>query len=82
MGKAGKFTDTSMVDLGNATVMSAEDTCAIMELYMSNECTHKVPPSTAEAGGDKAAGSPAMSIAQASSKRIPTPPWKMKHLIT
>ena len=36
---------------------------------MSNICAHKVPPSTAEARGDMAAGSPATSVAQACSKR-------------
>ena len=36
---------------------------------MSDECTRKVPPSSAEAGGDEAAGSPAMTVAQACSKK-------------
>ena len=43
--------------------------CVIAELYMSDECTHKVPPSTAKAGGNKAAGSPATTLAQACSKK-------------
>ena len=55
--------------LGNATAINTDDKCTITELYMSNICAHKVPPSTAEARGDEAAGSPAMSIAQAGSKK-------------
>ena len=43
-GMAGEFMDALMAALGDATAMSTEDTCAIAELYMSNECAHKVPP--------------------------------------
>ena len=58
-----------MAALGDATAMSAENTCNIVDLYTSDKCTREVPPSTAEAGGDEATGSPAMSIAQACSKK-------------
>ncbi len=68
-GQAGKFADALIVSLGNVTTMSMEDTCTIAELYMTNQCGHKVSPSMADAGGDKAAGSPATSVAQACSKR-------------
>ena len=68
-GKVGKFVVALIAALGDATAMSMEDTCAITDLYMSNKCTHKVPPSMAKAGGDKAAGSPVMSVAQACSKK-------------
>ena len=56
-GKVGKFMDALMDALGNATSMSAEDTCTIADLFMSNECTHKVPSSAAKAGEDEASGS-------------------------
>ena len=68
-GQAGKIVDALMVALGNATAMSAENTCDIVDLYMSDEDTHEVPLSMAKAGGDEAAGSPATSVAQACSKK-------------
>ena len=68
-GKAGKLMDALADALGDATVMSTENTCDIADLYTSNECTHRVPPSTTKAGGDKAAGSQAASIEQDSSKK-------------
>ena len=58
-----------MATLGNATAMSTDDTCTITELYMSNVCAHKVPPSMATAGGDEATGSPGTSIVQDCSKK-------------
>ena len=69
MGRTHKFTDTLMAALGDATMLSTEDTCAILDLYMGDGNIHKVPPSMAEARGDKAAGSQAMSVAQACSKK-------------
>ena len=42
---------------------------AIAELYMSDVCTHKVPPSRAEARWDEATDSPATSVAPACSKK-------------
>ena len=71
-----------MAALGVATAMCAEDTCALVDLYTSDECAHEVPPTMAEAKGDEAAGTPAMSVAQACSKRVPSPLWRMKHLTT
>ena len=68
-GQVSEFTDALMASLGNATAMSTEDTFAIVELHTGDECTHKVPPSMAKAGGDKATGSPAISIAHACSKK-------------
>ena len=68
-GKAGKLANALMAALGNATAMIAEDTCAIADLYMSDDCTHRVPPSTAEAGGDEAAGLPVTTVAQDCSKK-------------
>ena len=41
-GKAGKLVDILMATLGDATTMSAENTCNIIDLYMSDEGTHKV----------------------------------------
>ena len=61
--------DALMAALGNATAMCAEDTCALADLYTSDECAHEVPPSTAKAGGDEAAGTRATSVAQACSKK-------------
>ena len=68
-GQAGKCVDALMDALGDATMMSMEDTWAIAEQYMSNVCTHKVPSSMAEASGDEATGLPATSVAQACSKK-------------
>ena len=62
-GRAVEFTDALMATLGDAMAMCMEDTCTLVDLYMSNNCAHEVPPSTAEAGGDEAAGKPATSIA-------------------
>ena len=68
-GKASKLVDALMATLGNATVMSTEDTCNIVDLYTIDGCSCKVPPSTAEAGGDEATGTPATSVALACSKK-------------
>ena len=68
-GKVGELIDTLMAALGDANAMSAEDTCNIIDLYTSDGCTGKVPPSMSKAGGDEAADSPAMSKAQACSKK-------------
>jgi hypothetical protein len=43
-GKAGKFTDALMTALGEATAMSAEDTCAIAELYRATNALTKSHP--------------------------------------
>ena len=42
-----------MAALGNATTMSVEDICTILDLHTDNRIVRKVPPSTAEAGRDK-----------------------------
>ena len=66
---AGNFADALMADLGNTTAMSADDTWAILDLYMSDGHTCKILPSTAEAIGNETAGSLAKSVAQACSKK-------------
>ena len=58
-----------MATLGDASVLSMEDTCAILDLYTDRSNACKVPPSTAEAGWDEATGLPAMGIAQTCSKK-------------
>ena len=69
MGWAGKFTDVFMATLGDASVLSIEDTCAILDLYTDRSNACKVPPSTDEARGDEAAGSPVMHTASSYSKK-------------
>ena len=41
--KTCKFADALMAALGNATTMCTEDTCALADLFMSDECAHKIP---------------------------------------
>ena len=50
-GKAVKFMEALMAALGNAMAMCVEDTCGIIDRYMSNKCDHKVSPSTPKTEG-------------------------------
>ena len=68
-GQAAEFADAFMTALGDATTLSMADTFTILYLYRGARSICKVPPSMTEAGGDKATGSPALSVAQACSKR-------------
>ena len=63
------FVNALMAALGDAIMLSMENACAILDLYAGANSIHKFPPSMAKARGDKAAGSPALSIALACSKK-------------
>ena len=79
-GKAGKQADTLMAALGNATAMSAENTCNIVNLYTSDGCTCKVPPSMTKAGGTRLLVHQRQAKHKLAPKRVPSPPQRMKRL--
>lgn len=54
-----------MAPLSNIKLLSAEDMCTLLDLYMGADATQKVPTSKSDTRDDEAAGSSAMSIALA-----------------
>jgi hypothetical protein len=67
-GLVTEFADVLVTAWGGVPKMCNEDAVAILDLYCCAGVAQEVPPSTAEAGGDVAAGSPASSTAAAYSK--------------
>ena len=61
-GLVHSFMNVHMTALGNIKVPSAKDMQALLDLYTGDDDAQKVPPSTAKAVGDEAAGLPVMSI--------------------
>lgn len=53
-----KFAEALMAALRNIRVLGADDTCAVLDLYMGTNAARKVPPLIANDRGDAATGSP------------------------
>ena len=59
-----------MAALGDGRMLSKDDKCTILDLYMGANSICKVPLSTAEGRGDDVTGSTASNIASAKVKEM------------